>query len=431
MNDEEIRRLLATKAESANLDFKEGFPWTKENRDKKYELARDLIAMANTKDGGRVVLGVRDSDFELIGVSEEIFESIDPNTVVQMVHDNAAPKVKCEVIKKIIDNLRIIVLDVAEFEETPIVCTNSILSTDGRRQILREGAIYIRTIAATTEEISSPDDMRSLIGRAITRKGDELLQTIQQLLTGKPIRPGETDEQFYAREKDAGLKFFDEQLSQEFRNQGYIELVAHPTAYVSDRIKTLPEARGLVLKSEVALRGWDFPHTDKKTASPFANGVQSITLWGQYREAYRLYRSGLFLWRGAYWEDADNRRSKSGGRLLSFVALIYAFTEYLIFLKRLYEQISPDATIYFKISLYGCKDRELASLDPMIAWWGGYVSTEDVISQEVSIRVAELRASNLEIAAKLVRHVFHVFNWLDVAEGVIEQWQQKLLQKKF
>jgi hypothetical protein len=82
MTDDEIRRLIILKSEGPNLDYKAGFAWSKDNRDKKYELVRDLMALANTKDGGRVIFGVRDGDLEFIGVSTEIFESIDPTDVI-------------------------------------------------------------------------------------------------------------------------------------------------------------------------------------------------------------------------------------------------------------------------------------------------------------------------------------------------------------
>lgn len=68
MTNDEIRHLIMLKSEGANLDYKAGFAWTKENRDKKYELIRDLIAFSNTKDGGRVIFGVRDEDLLFVGV---------------------------------------------------------------------------------------------------------------------------------------------------------------------------------------------------------------------------------------------------------------------------------------------------------------------------------------------------------------------------
>jgi predicted HTH transcriptional regulator len=118
LTDDEIKKLLAHKCERPDLDYKEGFAWTKDNRDKKYELIRDLMGMANTKDGGRIILGVRDGDFEFIGLPDDLYNSIDPNNIVQTAHDNSAPKLNCEVIKRLIDGKKVVVLDVAEFDKS-------------------------------------------------------------------------------------------------------------------------------------------------------------------------------------------------------------------------------------------------------------------------------------------------------------------------
>jgi hypothetical protein len=432
MTDEEIRRMLARKSESANLDYKAGFAWTKDNRDKKYKLIRDLMGMGNTKDGGRVILGVSDGEFEFVGLLDEVYESIDPSNVVQMLHDNSSPKVKCEVLKRVIDGRKLIVLDVAEFYDTPIICTNTITSTEGKpRTILREAAIYVRTPAAATEEVSSPDEMRSLLGRAIAKKGDELLHSIQRLIMGKAAPVGPTSRELYEPELKAAHKFLAEQLGKELQEHGYVEVVAYPTTYDPKRIRTIPEARALIERSEVNLRGWNFPHTDKEQAGAFAEGAESSTIRDRYREGYRLYRSGLYVWNRVYWEDTQGRQSKSGKKALSFVSAIWSFTEYLLFLARLYEMVAPDASVYVQITLHGCKDRELAAFDPEVTWWEGNVSREGVISQAENLQVVELRASHLDVAAKMVKHVFHVFNWADVQDKVIANWQQKLLRREF
>jgi hypothetical protein len=267
LTDDDIRKLLAYKSERPNLDYKEGFAWTKENRDKKYEIVRDLMGMANIKDGGRIILGVRDNDFEFVGVPNEVYDSFDPNNVVQMAHDNSAPKLTCEIIKRMIDGRKVIVLDVAEFNDTPIICIKTINSTSGKpRMILRESAIYVRTSAASTEEIKAPDEMWNLVGRAIARKSDLLLRDIQSLLTGKAFPAPETVRERYGPEIGAAQKFLEERLGDELKKIGYIEVIAYPSEY-SRRIPSIPEAREAVEKSEVSLRGWNFPHTDRRESS--------------------------------------------------------------------------------------------------------------------------------------------------------------------
>ncbi len=431
MTDQDIRDLLARKSETANLDYKEGFAWTKDNRDKKYELVRDLMAMANTKDGGKILFGVQNADFGLVGVTDDIYASIDANNVVQTLHANAASKVKCAIFKRELDGKKTVVFDVAEFEDVPVICTDTIKSEDQSRTILRKGAIYIRTSAASTEEICSADEMRELLGRAMTRKGDELLRTINRLMTGKPLATETSSKELYEKEVAEGDAFFEEHLGAEAQEEGYTEVIAYPTVYQEKRIQSIPEIRGLVEKSEVSLRGWNFPHTDMDNCGAFNRGFQSFTLWDRHHEGYRLYQSGCFIWRRLYWEDIEKRRGKNGNKLVSFISLIYSFTEHLLFFRRLYEALSPEATIHIRVAFYGCKDRQLASFDSNADLWDWYVSKEDVIALEEDIKVAELQASFQEIALRMVKHVFHVFNWLDVRDDILAQWQEKLLKRKF
>lgn len=430
MTDEQIIQLIAVKSETANLDYKEGFAWTRDNRDKKYELIRDLMAMTNARDGGRVVLGVRDGDHEFIGVPDAVYTSLDPNNVVQTLHDNSSPKARCAVVKRQIDGKNVIVLDVAEFNDTPTICTNTIWPTGAGKQqpILREGAVYVRTDAAATEEIKSADDMRSLLARAIARKGDQLLESIRQLLFGRPESAGPGDLARFALEAEAARAFITQELGTELEELGSLEVLAHPISYSPERIASLPEVSRLVQASEVALRGWNFPYTDKRGgAGAFAQGFQSTTK--RCVEGYRLYQSGLFYCRRVFWEDIQDRKSEEGRRALSFVSAIWAFVEVLIFLTRLYVSIVPETTVRIEIVLHKCKDRELAAFEGSVHLWEGYISHEPVIRQTRDVAVVELRAAHLELAATMVKHVFNVFNWMDPNDEMIKEWQHKLLKR--
>lgn len=198
------------------------------------------MAMSNTKDGGRVIFGVADEDFSFTGVSEEIYEIADQSSVVEMLHDNSSPKVRCAVYKREIDGKRVVVFDVAEFDETPTICTNTISSIDGsKRTILRQGALYVRTEAATTEEVWSADDMRSVISRAVTRKSDDLLRSIRELLVGKPVTVGTESAAAFSEEICEAEGFVESKIGKSL-NAGYVEVMAHPTMYDAKRIRSLP-----------------------------------------------------------------------------------------------------------------------------------------------------------------------------------------------
>jgi predicted HTH transcriptional regulator len=60
MLDDEIAAVIRRKTETAHVDYKAGFEWKKENKDQQLELLRDMMAMANTRDGGVILLGIED-----------------------------------------------------------------------------------------------------------------------------------------------------------------------------------------------------------------------------------------------------------------------------------------------------------------------------------------------------------------------------------
>ena len=60
MLDDEIAAVIRLKTETAHVDYKAGFEWKKENKDQQLELLRDMMAMANTRDGGVILLGIED-----------------------------------------------------------------------------------------------------------------------------------------------------------------------------------------------------------------------------------------------------------------------------------------------------------------------------------------------------------------------------------
>lgn len=213
---------------------------------------------------------------------------------------------------------------------------------------------------------------------------------------------------------------------------GYYEVTAQPTVYSAKRIRSLPEVQQLVRDCQVALRGWYFPHVDREKTTAFSEGLQSTTVSGRHVERFRLYQSGLFAWRGSYWEDSEESpKLRSGARGLSFISVIYSFTEFLLFLARLYERIAPDATIRITVKMTGCQNRELGSYEPLVHMFTQYASQEDVISQAREVQVAQLRASYLAIAAEMAKHVFNVFNWMDPDDSMVTDWQQKLIKRQF
>lgn len=186
----DLRELLAQKTENENLDYKESLNWETATAGKKGAVVKDVLAMSNTQNGGKIVFGVRDEDFEAVGLGESDFHSFDATRFVDFVNRYADPPFGCGIHKFIIDGRRFVAVDVPEFYDVPIICKAD-LNDATNRQILKRGATYIRTERAASEIVSTAEAMRNLVDRAVVRGGERLLNMFEQLVKGRPVNKQE------------------------------------------------------------------------------------------------------------------------------------------------------------------------------------------------------------------------------------------------
>ena len=428
--------LLGIKTENKNLDYKESLNWDTSPKDEKIGIIKDILAMANTQDGGKIFFGVRDSDLSLVGLSQEDFSSFDQTKVNDLLHVYTDPKFSCNVYKEKVKEKFVVIIDVPEFQEIPIICKKDCHTSEQKnKQILRKGQIYIRTEKGTSEIITSSEEMREFLGRAISKKGDELLRNIELLIKGKPVKSATEDREKYETELTVANDFFTRKLT-DLSKFGHWQICAYPVNYSERRVKDPIAIKLLLDKSIVSLRGWSFPHaqnnSDHGGKSNFSNGVQSFTDWEGYLEGFRVYLSGLFVWKGKFLEETDRYKKRTGKILLEFVHCIWSVTEFFLFLKRFYEQVESADDLYISISLYGCNNRKLTSTDFGVPLWDNYTCMqEEPIVVEQNIKLVELKASYKEIAARVIKQIFLIFNWYSVSDAIIEEWQTKLIERKF
>jgi hypothetical protein len=428
MLPEEISAVVTRKSETAHVDYKAGFEWKKHNRDKQLELIRDMMAMANTQDGGTLIIGVEDGTYNLIGVSQDILTSFDQTDVGQMLYSYSEPKFPFELLKAQVNGMDVIAMRIPEFTDTPIICTDLAVGKDPTKPILRRGALYIRTEAAQTEEISSVHEMRHLLNRAILKRRDDLLSSFERIVKGAPVPPtGETQHRYESEVAEAH-QWFVEKLKKGFMNSAHWEIISYPTQYVENRINDLPQLEKVVRDSQVNFRGGPFPYLLSTTKTGmFNSGYQGFFDGTQIREGFRLYKSGNFVCIRSLWEDMQNHKDQEGRRVLSFISAIYSLTECLLFLKRLYEDMGNIEHVHISVRLTGCRERALASFEPMVPLHNWYESQEDVIDFSQNFQMVDLRVTAEEIARRIAKNIFHIFNWTDVADAVIQNWQDKLL----
>lgn len=430
ISEQKIRDLIALGNENRNLDYKGAFSWAKATNDEKCEIVKDVLAFANARDGGIILVGVNDKTGILEGLTDEEFSSFDQTKFNDFAHRFTDPRHTCDVHRLKTSGKKIVVIEIPEFTDVPILCKQE--AHDSRRTnslILRKAGLYKRTDKATSELIEDADEMRELLNRGLLRRQDELMFAMKQIIQPSEILRSETTSSSYNKEIEGGIQYFEELWGGKLAKPPNWTLLMYPERYIKDRISSLAEIQERIERSAVSLTGWTFPIANRIPGSGWSNfpeGTQSSLHSDKHRsEALRVYRSGLFIWRAPIWEEFHPRFS--GKNVLIFKDAIYSITEWMLFAQRYFESFVPmEESIQIGIKLSGTHERILISDDSLVGLFNQYKAGIDFIDIGEVALVSEIRTDALAIARRLIRRLFEMFNWNNPSEEVLQGWQQRL-----
>jgi predicted HTH transcriptional regulator len=160
LQTEELEVLLDGAEETPSLEFKGPMNWSAPS------IAKDILAMANIQDGGRIIFGVEDGTFKRIGLSQEQINTFIIDTMKDQIAEYADPYVSFGVtIASDRNGLRYAVLTVSPFDEFPVICKRE--NADVQR-----GTIYCRppNQKAQSARVSNSNDMREIVELAVVRR---------------------------------------------------------------------------------------------------------------------------------------------------------------------------------------------------------------------------------------------------------------------
>jgi predicted HTH transcriptional regulator len=178
MTSDEIRAVILTKRESREVELKGPMLWG--NKQINAKIAQSLMALANLRAGGLLVIGVTEKPkgtFTLTGLSDEQFASYNQDDVSSFVNEYASPFVEFRLDRLDIEGMRFVTFDVNEFQEIPVVCRNSGpgeekigIEKEDKLGPLRRGALYNRSRRMNeTVEVSSEAEMREILDLAVEK----------------------------------------------------------------------------------------------------------------------------------------------------------------------------------------------------------------------------------------------------------------------
>ena len=147
--------------EPRNTEFKNGNDWVH----LKYKITKTLIGLSNLKDGGKVIVGIKDDVHDtdpLIGMTEEQSKTYTLDNIMKFANEYADPPlvIKIHIFSNNDEEKKyFVIINVLEFSELPTICKK-----DGGGGILQREKIYIRPRKNTeTTDNFSHHDMRELL----------------------------------------------------------------------------------------------------------------------------------------------------------------------------------------------------------------------------------------------------------------------------
>lgn len=180
VTEAELEAILEAAAESDTLEFKRAMEWD-------VGIVKDILAMANVFDGGRIVIGVEDGTYQRQGLSKEQILTFDQERLRDVVSEYADPLVLFTVeTARDRAGLQFVVINVAPFEQLPVICKRD----GGRKNELRKGDVYYRPKSGRPQSsrVSNSSDLRDILEAAISRRGRRLAH-----LGLGPTRPARYD----------------------------------------------------------------------------------------------------------------------------------------------------------------------------------------------------------------------------------------------
>lgn len=167
-----LRELLDYKREQRGVEFKAAGSLT--DSDYRARVIRAVMGMANRRDGGTVILGVDDaspaSSPGVTDVHASQWSQFDDVADKLATYADPVPEFVIEVVE--LDGLKFVVISVAEFSTTPVLCKKAYQTQQSTNLVLRSGACYVRSASGKieTKEITTAAEMRELIDLAAEKR---------------------------------------------------------------------------------------------------------------------------------------------------------------------------------------------------------------------------------------------------------------------
>jgi len=203
VNGADIEFYIQHGKEERYLEYKGSMVWTSD--DTKVKIAQAMMAMSNLRNGGVIVVGMKEPQrgvWEHDIMNDEQVASFTQDDIAQWVNDYAVPAVQFTVEPFLLDTNQFVIIKVREFDSFQTICRKT--KQLGGRAVLKKGAIYYRSNSKNeSAPISSEEDMRELITLAKNKGVAREIEYFRELgFVANLPAPQEDDALKYEQERE-------------------------------------------------------------------------------------------------------------------------------------------------------------------------------------------------------------------------------------
>jgi hypothetical protein len=426
--------------ETALIEYKSAIEFEPQS-DFGAKLVKHILGQANTG-GGYIVIGFREDSSQHLqrdsNLTDQVSGSFETTKLSQTVDSFLVPgqRIELQVHKIPLEGRIYPLISTQGFRDSPYFCGKTYLGAKSK-PILKEGAIYVRDLAAKTVMAAGPEHWNSILKTAVAQRQTEFVENLRTLLgqlgltvTNTQTVPGvesseltESNEAWFTSESNSAREILRKLDSQ----AGFFELYHSPTRKIPnwDQSELLVAAE----KSVVRKTGWPIGIVSRRPDSapkPAAFGIRALIESSGFGfvDSWALAKNGAYYFIRQLDEDSHKNAARHGEqKSIYFDTRIWRVAESLLHCSNLYKQlgVESDQSISIKILHSGLKDRVLGVGDPMRMMQWDRKSHENESSWDKIVPLGSIEADLKELTRDVTNELFMLFEFWRPDETIFDQ----------
>lgn len=103
----------------------------------------------------------------------------------------------------------------------------------------------------------------------------------------------------------------------------------------------------------------------------------------------------------------------------------------MLFAHGYYESfLTIEDVIQESLTLHGSRNRVLISWPPAGPVFSEYIARIEPLSVKSTVEMTDLRAESRAVVRRFIERIFDLFNWNDVQDATLQDWQRQLAERR-